>query len=81
MDEYVSYLNKLNLANVIHSNKNTRCSWFPEYAVQLSPGEPGDKSVSTPAKLPCTSVGETLNRGKHLILESDSTQTRDRTLT
>lgn len=81
MDEYVSYLNKLNLANVIHSNKNTNCSWLPEHAVQLSLGEPGDKSVSTQAKLPCTSVGVMLNRDKRLILESDSPQTRDQTLT
>lgn len=81
MDEYVSYLNKLNLANVIHSNKNARCSWFPEHAVQLSQGEPGDKSVSTQTKLPCTSVGATPNREKCLIVESDSPQTRERTLT
>lgn len=81
MDEYVSYLNKLNLVNVIHSNKNTRCSWFPQHAVQLSLGEPADKSVAAQAKLPCASVGVMPNRDKYLILESDFPQTRERTLT
>lgn len=47
MDESVSYLNKLNLANVIHSNKNTRCSWFPEHAVQLSGGTQGQIHLYT----------------------------------
>lgn len=81
MDEYVSYLNKLKLTNVILPNKNIHCSWFPEHAVQLSPGEPGDKSFSTQANLPGTSVGVMPNRDNHLILESDFLKTTEPTLT
>lgn len=81
MGEYVSDLNKLNLADVIQPNKNTRCSWFPEHAVRFSLEEPGDKSVSARAKLPSMPVGLMPSRDSHLILESESLQTRKRTLT
>lgn len=72
MVEYVSDFNKLNLADAIHSNKNTLRSWFPEHVVQLSLEEPRDKSVSAQVELPCTSVGVMPTIDKRLILESDS---------